>query len=344
MKSSGELEYSIVNWDTNLLTPTGLQSAGPLFSIDCTQESVRELGLPHCQILSEGECESLLVAHVTEGDLEVLQPLGVTDTHVTVTVTGLSLFGLLKKWLSIPVKSQVLFFLWPLDGDDEQRRLSILLLPRNIPIDQVKAQKRPQTNIETISNCHLTPGKMYSMSCSLDRGHQIQPMSACFDDDYGPNYHPTFEMFLDLDVKKMNLRRLEKNIEEKQVWTSLVILKGAATKHCSVVPPAAQFVDKHWAELVQRVTTVEPVADNLLSQGQITREEYNKIRVAQTSQQKMRLIYDFLDCGGDSAKSAFYTILRKEAPHLVQDLEAKGSRSGSRSDDQPSSTSSHSNN
>ncbi|KAG9343934.1 hypothetical protein JZ751_013322 [Albula glossodonta] len=260
MKSSGELEYSIVNWDTNLLTPTGLQPAGPLFSIDCPQESLRELGLPHCEILSV-DCSS----RMSEVSLYLIQQLPIS--------------------------------------------------PR-----QVKAQKRPQTNIETISNCHLTPGKMYSISCSLDRGHQIQPTSARFDDDYGPNYHPTFEMFLDLDVKKMNLRLLERNIEETEVWASLVILKGAATKQCSVVSPAVQFVDQHRAELIQRVPTVEPVADNLLSQSHITREECNKITAAQTSQQKMRLIYDFLDCGGDTAKSAFYTILRKEAPHLVQDL------------------------
>ncbi|KAG9343933.1 hypothetical protein JZ751_013321, partial [Albula glossodonta] len=144
MKSSGELEYSIVNWDTNLLTPTGLQPAGPLFSIDCPQESLRELGLPHCEILS--------------------------------------------------------------------------------------------------------------------------------------------------------------------------------------VDPAVQFVDQHRAELVQRVTQVEPMADALITERLMQEEEYRKITTAGISQEKMRRLYVFLNSVGDTAKQAFYRILKERQPLLVQELEGQGSR------------------
>ncbi|XP_036376151.1 NACHT, LRR and PYD domains-containing protein 3-like [Megalops cyprinoides] len=82
-----------------------------------------------------------------------------------------------------------------------------------------------------------------------------------------------------------------------------------------------EFVDRNRAELIQRVTTIEPIADSLLAQGMIQNEEYSDIRAAVTSQEKMRVLYTVLHSGGAAVKSEFYRILRDKNSHLVQELE-----------------------
>ncbi|KAG7472866.1 hypothetical protein MATL_G00113770 [Megalops atlanticus] len=83
----------------------------------------------------------------------------------------------------------------------------------------------------------------------------------------------------------------------------------------------ARFVDKHWAELVQRVTMVMPMADELLSLGMLHEETYSQIIAARTSQEKMRELFTALHSGGDKVKCAFYCALKDHQPHLLQDLE-----------------------
>ncbi|XP_030629299.1 NACHT, LRR and PYD domains-containing protein 3-like [Chanos chanos] len=82
----------------------------------------------------------------------------------------------------------------------------------------------------------------------------------------------------------------------------------------------ARFLDKNRAEFIQRVTMVMPLADELLSLGMLHEETYSKIKAANTSQEKMRELFTALHCGGDRVKSAFYRVLERLEPHLLQDL------------------------
>ncbi|CAB1342331.1 unnamed protein product, partial [Coregonus sp. 'balchen'] len=82
----------------------------------------------------------------------------------------------------------------------------------------------------------------------------------------------------------------------------------------------ADFVDRHMAILIQRVHTVMPIADDLLSNDMISDEEYSNIHTSQTSQDKMRTLYPFLQSGGPKVKSAFYRSLLKHNSFLVNDL------------------------
>ncbi|KAL1005052.1 hypothetical protein UPYG_G00053900 [Umbra pygmaea] len=81
----------------------------------------------------------------------------------------------------------------------------------------------------------------------------------------------------------------------------------------------AGFVDKHRDVLIQRVTTVMPIADELLQMKVIHDEEYSNISAAQTSQAKMRELYKALKTV--KAKSAFYTSLQKNEKILVEELD-----------------------
>ncbi|KAM3864030.1 NLR family CARD domain-containing protein 3-like [Diretmus argenteus] len=93
MAQEGEVLYRTVQWDESLLVSTGRTAAGPLFNIQCPQDSVRQLHLPHCATqasLSEG----LSVVHITDDGMSILEPLEVTETHVVVNILHLSPFGL----------------------------------------------------------------------------------------------------------------------------------------------------------------------------------------------------------------------------------------------------------
>lgn len=49
MDQEAELLYKIVQWNESLLQSAGKTPAGPLFSIQCGEDAVSELHLPHCE-------------------------------------------------------------------------------------------------------------------------------------------------------------------------------------------------------------------------------------------------------------------------------------------------------
>ncbi|XP_055721920.1 NACHT, LRR and PYD domains-containing protein 1 homolog isoform X2 [Salvelinus fontinalis] len=91
---------------------------------------------------------------------------------------------------------------------------------------------------------------------------------------------------------------------------------------------SAQFVDKYRSQLIQRVTMVMPIAEDLLSQNMIHEEVYSNISAARTNQGKMRELFTALHSGGNKVKSAFLSMLREHEPNLVQDLECSGKQRG----------------
>ncbi|XP_050985428.1 apoptosis-associated speck-like protein containing a CARD isoform X2 [Labeo rohita] len=71
---------------------------------------------------------------------------------------------------------------------------------------------------------------------------------------------------------------------------------------------------------MQRVTSVMPIADELLSKGMIHAEKYAEIKAENTDQDKMRKLYESLKSGGDQVKRAFYYLLERNEEHLFKDL------------------------
>ncbi|CAB1342449.1 unnamed protein product, partial [Coregonus sp. 'balchen'] len=177
MEGKGDVLYMMTQWDSSLLGSR--IPAGPLFSIECPEQSVRQLHFPHW------ENDILSVAHVTDGNMEIVQPLKTTATHVIVNITHLSLFGLIGNWFSfLPVQSQVLLFLRPQGNRSQKRTLNVILLPKNVPLCE----------------------------------------SGQFDYDYSPNFHPTFQVFLDCisGAENIRLSLLDRGSNDQRVWECLV--------------------------------------------------------------------------------------------------------------------------
>ncbi|XP_077078099.1 apoptosis-associated speck-like protein containing a CARD [Siphateles boraxobius] len=82
----------------------------------------------------------------------------------------------------------------------------------------------------------------------------------------------------------------------------------------------AQFVTRNRATLIQRVTSVMPIADELQNKDMIHAETYAEIRAENTNQGKMRKLFEALEAGGDRVKNDFYHALKNHEPFLFKDL------------------------
>ncbi|KAL0970761.1 hypothetical protein UPYG_G00247030 [Umbra pygmaea] len=80
-------------------------------------------------------------------------------------------------------------------------------------------------------------------------------------------------------------------------------------------------VNPHMAELIQRVTKVIPITDELLQKGLIQEEDCSNVLFADASKDQMIMLYQVLDYRGPKAKSAFYRILKEKEPDIIRDLD-----------------------
>ncbi|XP_075333111.1 NACHT, LRR and PYD domains-containing protein 1-like [Odontesthes bonariensis] len=221
MTQKTELLYRTVQWPDSLLQSAGKTPAGLLFNITCSEGAVRQLHLPHCETKNALRFDGLLtVAHISDSDgMTILKPLKITDTHVVVNVPHLSSLGLLwdalLRFLKItePVNGQILLFLrTPVR---EPRTLDVFVLQENIPVSEVAAHHKDSEQITIPADCLLTHGQSYSVHCEPE-ALLIQPESVQFRIKTGPNYHPTFQVFLTEIPKKVTLMVQDKNGME--VW------------------------------------------------------------------------------------------------------------------------------
>ncbi|KAM9309935.1 apoptosis-associated speck-like protein containing a CARD [Pholidichthys leucotaenia] len=99
---------------------------------------------------------------------------------------------------------------------------------------------------------------------------------------------------------------------------------SAGAELTNAVEGGSDFVDKRRAQLIQRVTNVMQILDELLDRRVLTHENYSEIKAKSTNQERMRAIYHGpLTAGGRRAKDVFYECLKKLEPFLVEDLSGK---------------------
>ncbi|KAM3870918.1 protein NLRC3-like [Diretmus argenteus] len=100
-------------------------------------------------------------------------------------------------------------------------------------------------------------------------------------------------------------------------------------------PKERHFVARHRAALIQKVTLVAPVLDQLLDQNVINQEMYDKIRCQSTSQEQMRLLFcGPLNATGNKGREILYKILQRDQPMLIENLKSRSSTETSRIQDQ----------
>ncbi|KAF3855577.1 hypothetical protein F7725_016300 [Dissostichus mawsoni] len=227
MAQEAELLYRTVPWEESILQSAGKQAAGPLFDVKSSDEAaVCQLHLPHSETEDALLLDGLLsVLHITDEGLSILEPLEVTPTHVVVKVPHLSFFGLiidpLKRLLKRRIKGKILLFLRP-PGREEQI-LDVLLLQKNVPKEEVAVKQGSAVRIKISSRCELDIDHKYSVHCEPE-GFLIQPEDEIFDSGFGPDYDPTFEVFLTTSTETVLLK--VKDQRGNEVWKRRVPLEG----------------------------------------------------------------------------------------------------------------------
>ncbi|XP_029989581.1 NACHT, LRR and PYD domains-containing protein 1b allele 5-like [Sphaeramia orbicularis] len=229
-----ELQYNINQWNEDLVGSAGRSPAGPLFRIECPENAICKLHLPHCETKHGQRPGNLSVAQIADDGMSFIGPLEITDTHVVINVLHLSAFGLVspfQQWFtSKSARGQVLLFIAPPNLKTKQQKLNVLLLPCNIPVDEVqRKQWNAKRYIKAPTDCELIQSQSYRVACP--NACIIQPEKATFTLSFGPNYHPTFEIRLPMSMQRVTLTL--KDQKNKEIWKNEVHLTDPAVSEDS---------------------------------------------------------------------------------------------------------------
>ncbi|XP_073403551.1 uncharacterized protein [Dendrobates tinctorius] len=80
------------------------------------------------------------------------------------------------------------------------------------------------------------------------------------------------------------------------------------------------LVTENRNKLINNITHVDPVLDDLLEKRLLTNEQYDIIRKKETSQEKMRELYGYVRSWGPRDNDTFLSILRDHNPVVIKNL------------------------
>nr|XP_040022416.1 apoptosis-associated speck-like protein containing a CARD isoform X3 [Gasterosteus aculeatus aculeatus] len=81
------------------------------------------------------------------------------------------------------------------------------------------------------------------------------------------------------------------------------------------------FVDEHRTALINRVTNVAAILDDLIDEEVISKVHYDEIMALSPRQSQMRKLYGPLYGAGRAAKEVFFKSLQNNEKFLMQDLQ-----------------------
>ncbi|XP_061580189.1 NACHT, LRR and PYD domains-containing protein 12-like isoform X1 [Cololabis saira] len=326
----GQVTYRSLIWDETLLQPARKLPGGPLFSIECPQDCIGELHLPHCEPEPALVSQCLSVVHITDDGMHIVQPLDITDTHVVVDVLHLSSFGIVwdlinrfTNFMSQPILGQTLLFLRCISS--QRYILSVILLPGNVPLQDVKDQHSNSEFIQAPSFCHLHKDQTYSLQTE-PATFNIQPKMTPFFGNYGPNYHATFEIMMQKNTEKLTVIVQD---HERTVWEYTIYLPVSPspspqgqTRLCLGSNEAAvEKLQNIRVKFIEKVS--DPVLDKLLDELQhcrvMTDAEAEASR-ARNRADKARDVIDLVRKKGAVASSKMISILTANDPHLCKEI------------------------
>ncbi|CAJ1054083.1 NACHT%2C LRR and PYD domains-containing protein 12-like isoform X1 [Xyrichtys novacula] len=310
----GEVTYKTLIWNDTLLEHARKVPAGPQFSFGFPEDSVCQLHLPHCETEPGLPSEGVSVVNITDDGMSVIQPLQITETHVVVETPHSSIFGLVKNITPTPVLGKVVLFLRP-----AYRRgmfiLSVILLPRNVPLPEVIELYDNCEYIEAPSDCLLLKYRDYSLH-SDPEDYTIQPERAEFYENYGPNYHASFEINLTRGTEEVTLmvRAQKKTV----AWSHCLRLSALSSGENATTE---EKLLRARTKFIERVS--DPVLDELMVElvkfRVVSDAEVKEARVKQRAD-KARDVIDMVRRKGNEASQVMINILSSCDPFLCETL------------------------
>lgn len=81
------------------------------------------------------------------------------------------------------------------------------------------------------------------------------------------------------------------------------------------------FVVHHWSQLKRRLSTLDPVLDDLKAQNLITREQCVNLHTQETFEEKMTEFHNVVTSWPEADKDKLYLSLRKHNYSIIKELE-----------------------
>ncbi|XP_056314613.1 interferon-induced protein with tetratricopeptide repeats 5 [Danio aesculapii] len=336
MESEGEVLYSTVLQESDCPVPANHYQAGPLYDIKCFQGELSQLRLPHCEASIEDAYDYMSVIHYSNQTIDILKPQDITSTHITVTISGTSKFLISKKgnWFNSRVLGQVMIFY-----KQQTHKLHVFLQPRNVDPREVEKCDSNYKFIQLPCECMLKYNAVYSMSCDAaefdpvdEHGLSERPVPRIQPKDtkvhltkQWKHFYPTFDITLPGGVMNLCLHLKKKNTKKgkvKDVWDRDITLTEHTVENSrpDTLPEkqCESFLKCNRVKLIKSVRNAEAVLDHLVDIIEV--ELMSKIRAMNTSQEKMRSVFDIIEHQGRSSKQKFYNALEEEEKDLIKEM------------------------
>ncbi|XP_042687207.1 NACHT, LRR and PYD domains-containing protein 1b allele 2-like isoform X3 [Centrocercus urophasianus] len=304
MATTIEYEYSF--WESHL--PAGIPSewmeAGPVFDIRAEPRAVEAIHLPHFLCLSASfpfipvHCLVLLYRVIRAADITL---------HLYLIPNNHGLEKAVEK--------------------DEKRRGHSFLVDKPPHTSQplkfntryrVSSPSEAEINPQELKFIYLTSGsrQLYTEIYSKDLQEGMQLTLTKVSQEGKMEHSPLWATFLRAG-----------DIEPPVAFSTSLFSDPSLIEHQPSSSVQAQqkglhFVEQHREQLIQRVTSVSPVLDQLYGRV-LTNEQYQSIRGMPTPQEQMRLLYSFMPSWDVACKDLFLDALKKTNNHLLQDLQGQ---------------------
>ncbi|TDH11451.1 hypothetical protein EPR50_G00060940 [Perca flavescens] len=294
--------------------------AGPLMDITVIAGKLDEVYLPHwiCIDSNPEILDKFAVLHIDDCGDSVEKVSEVTSSHVKLSEPVFSLkMVLVKVGFSVEIRCKVLIY----KTNIPFLTLHVYLIPPDPAVQQDLDKTNVSYGYQRIIKPHpKKPLKMndwFILTADLDSREMYRDNLMLIYESSDPNF---FEVFIENPDTDFGLKLTQQN-DLQSVWTCAI---RKDEYQSSTGPVQGQhFLDKHRIELIERVSNIAAILDELLYKDVIQQEMYNKIRVLPTCQEKMRELYSGPLNGTGACKDIFYNILEEKERYLVNELKEK---------------------
>ncbi|KYO44068.1 NACHT, LRR and PYD domains-containing protein 1-like [Alligator mississippiensis] len=294
VRASVAIEYKWESWKQHL-NPHQLQGwdvAGPLFSIQVEPAgAIAAIHLPHVVCLKGGEVDISLmyVAHIVNGELTLEKPTRVKPFYAVLENPSFSCLGLIFRYLfkHIPVHSKVLLYHAAMSAPTT---LHVYVIPCDDSLEKAVEEHEEKHNAVLLNKPPQMDEALYvdrNYSVASSPNTEILPKKLKFCYPSQEKWQPFIEVYTrDMEMGiKLHITEVSST---EILWETTVRVEDVQRARS---PPEEQadlhFIDKQRKQLIQRVTGMDALLDNLYGLL-LDEEQYQRIRAEATNQEKMR--------------------------------------------------------
>ncbi|XP_066433676.1 NACHT, LRR and PYD domains-containing protein 1a-like [Eleutherodactylus coqui] len=350
VESKAIIEYS-VQYDNdymNLIQKNGYELLGPMFNVQVVSGAVSVVHLPHYVCLDGFRDQSMIkFGHFKDGNVILEIPTRIEPSYIVlenptfscVAAIGEQYTSIWRRKKSYPINGKVLIYfrvVCPGQDDIMEYRIHLYLLPAGIPcledlddLKRINKFKRVDKPSHTTSSVYTKTKYMIGLTKELNP--RICPEKLQFMVHKEIKEHPFTEINISKNaiLKSTNSISLqvlaEKSSESEPVWEGQ-LSRADIEELSEAVPrgtPSGHFVDKYCVPLIQSVTYIKPVLDDLKKQELLKEEHCNNITSQQTPQDQMRELLSFVRSWGHEDKNTFYRIVKHHNGPIIKEMERK---------------------